>query len=137
MGSLVAISARFRAVDSAARCRQALARPSAHDAAASRPPGKLKAEHVAWDPRPEEAWLAPTRTATTNILDEEQDKQSPSRWVELRGLTPAGWLPNSNDSGTPWSSTPPSDPTAEELEDGLRPPRADARLQQGYSRVCV
>ena len=35
---------------------------------------------------------------------------------------------NWNGSGTRWSSTQPPDPTAEELKDGLRPPRADARL---------
>ncbi|GAA3164104.1 IS110 family transposase [Blastococcus jejuensis] len=50
--------------------------------------------------------------------------------------TPAGWSPNSNASGTPWSSIRPPESTAEVLEDGLRPPRADARLQHRYSRVC-
>src|SRR5687768_13576446 len=50
---------------------------------------------------------------------------------------PVGWSPNSNASATPSSSTPSPDPTAEQLEDGLRPPRADARLQHPYSRVCV
>src|SRR3954465_7252811 len=50
---------------------------------------------------------------------------------------PAGWSPNSTASATRWPSPRSPDSTAEELQDGLRPPRADARLQHPYSRVCV
>jgi hypothetical protein len=50
--------------------------------------------------------------------------------------TPAAWSPNANASDTPSSSTRSHDSTAERQEDGLRPPRADARLQHPYSRVC-
>ncbi|WP_205730022.1 IS110 family transposase [Blastococcus sp. TF02-8] len=59
-------------------------------------------------------------------------------WLARRNerRTLAGWSPSSNAWGTPWSSTPPPDRTGEELEDGLRPPRADARPQHPYSRVC-
>ena len=50
---------------------------------------------------------------------------------------PAAWSASSSVSATPWSSTPSPNPeTAEEPEDGLRPPPR-TRLQLTHSRVCV